>query len=73
MKILDQDWIGIRKFLMLLCDYSKHIKTFSCYPIRFYRYFAISGKSSAGNILQFELFPPLSTYTVEFLLQRERG
>jgi len=29
-------------------------------------YFAISGKSSAGTILQFELFSPLSTYKVEF-------
>jgi len=42
--------------------------------IRFYRfakwqcigYFAINDKSSAGAILQFELFPPLSTYKVEF-------
>jgi len=28
-------------------------------------YFAISSKSSAGNILQFELHPPLPIYNVE--------
>jgi len=32
-KLADQDWIGLRKFLMFLCDYSEHIKTFSCDPI----------------------------------------
>jgi len=29
-------------------------------------YLAINGKSSAETILQFELYPPLSTYNVEF-------
>ena len=30
LKIRGQDWVGLRKFLMLLCDYSEHIYTFSC-------------------------------------------
>jgi len=32
-KLADQDWIGLRKFLMFLCDYSEHIKIFSRDPI----------------------------------------
>ena len=32
-KLANQDWIGLRKFLMFLCDYSEHIKTLSCDPI----------------------------------------
>jgi len=34
-------------------------------------YFAIKCKNSAGTILQFELYPPLFTYNVEFLQQCE--
>jgi len=30
--------------------------------------FAISGKSSAGVILLFELYPPLSTYNLVFVI-----
>jgi len=29
-------------------------------------YFAIKRKNSAGTILQFELYPPLFTYNIEF-------
>jgi len=29
-------------------------------------YFATNGKGSAETILQFELYPPLCTYNVEF-------
>jgi len=29
-------------------------------------YFAIKCKNSAGAVLQFELYPPLFTYNVEF-------
>ena len=32
-KLSVQDWIGLRKFLLYLCDYSEHIKNFSCDPI----------------------------------------
>jgi len=28
-KLEDQDWIGLRKFLLFNCDYSEHIKHFS--------------------------------------------
>jgi len=31
-KLADQDWIGLRKFVVL-CDYSEIIKNFSCDPI----------------------------------------
>jgi len=36
-------------------------------------YLAINGKSSAETILQFELYPPLSTHNTEFLWQRENS
>jgi len=29
-KLADQDWIGLRNFLLFQCDYSEHIKNFSC-------------------------------------------
>ena len=36
-------------------------------------YFAINGKGSAERILQFELYPPLCIYNVEFHQQREHS
>ena len=35
-KLADQDGVGLRKLLLYLCDYSKHIKNFVV--IRFYRF-----------------------------------
>jgi len=32
-KLADQDWIGLRKFLLFWCDYSENIQNFSCDPI----------------------------------------
>jgi len=29
-KLSDQDWIGLTNFFLYLCDYSEHIKIFSC-------------------------------------------
>jgi len=29
-KLADQDWIRLRNFLLFRCDYSEHIKNFSC-------------------------------------------
>ena len=71
-KLADQDWIGLRKFLLFRCDYSEHIKNVSCDPIlqicswQCRIYFSINGKSSAATVLQFEVYPPLPTYNVEF-------
>ena len=29
-KLVEQDWIGLTNFFLYLCDYSEHIKNFSC-------------------------------------------
>ena len=72
-KFANQDWIVLRKFLLFRCDCSEHIKMLVAN--RFYRfaksrqcrtYFSINGKRSAETISQFELYPPLPTYNVEF-------
>jgi len=69
-----QDWIG------LYLDWSQFFpeQFFRVVLIRFNpisqicqiggAYFAINGKRSAGAILLFELYPPLSKYNVEFVL-----
>ena len=31
-KLADQDWIGLRKFLLFQCDYSENLNNFSCDP-----------------------------------------
>jgi len=68
----DQDWIGLRTILLFQCDYSENIKNVSCDPIlqvclNGSVYFTIKCNTSAGTILQLELYPPLFTYNVEFL------
>jgi len=58
------------KIFVVLCDYSENTKILVA--IHFTGllngsvYFAIKCKNSAGIILQFELYPPLFTYNVEF-------
>ena len=32
-KLADEDWVGLRNILLFRCDYSEHIKNFSCDPI----------------------------------------
>jgi len=66
LKIGGQDWIGLRKYLLLSCDYFENIKNVSCDAIsQVCVYFATKCKNSARTILQFELHPPLFTYDVE--------
>jgi len=70
--MVDQDWIGLRKFCcfnVIILKISKILVV-----IRFDGllndsvYFAIKCKNSAGSgtILQFELYPPSFTYNAEF-------
>ena len=69
-QLADQDWIGLRKLLLFYVIILKIPKILVA--IHFTGllngsvYFAIKCKNSAGIILQFELYPPLFTYNVEF-------
>jgi len=63
-KLADQDWIGLRKFLLSWSVYSNHIKNFSCNVIlQIYwkvKYILPSAAKLIWDYLLFELHPPLS-------------